>query len=859
MTIEGTPQKLVQRLLEASGAEGLEASVNIALDLTHYRWLLAETSEGWTDFKTHHQASDNSASDIFDREIGERLNVESKRGLISAFDSVPSQHPQDESLREFLHHVFEELLALRVRKLGRASNSNSSTEELAELMSLVAGSGARLLDPACGLGTILLRAASAHTRSRIVGLDIDERTAILAEARFELAGISAEFFTVDWLTGIRDGIWDAICLEPPFSLRLSDIQRESNPLAGSKSDMVWLHRAIESLVPSGKAAILLPARTMFSKNDEGDRLQFLNGDLIESIISLPAGMSLGTSIETCLWIVRGSQDPLKSNKTLLINGGKLLSGAPLDRATELAKLAGLAMAWRNDSILSETDSWRAGIVSHDDLRRTGNFSPSAHLSAPPKITEPRPTASVRSLSELRLASFKAVDTQVSVPLRPLTLVYGRNSAGKSSLIQSLLLLRESLNASRMVTRGSGFDLGNFRGLVHRHEVIRTIGIGVSFGSSPALDSIHSVPNPSFTRSVDIRFQQDEIGAASASSATIGLGDDSFLFVRQDEDGRPRFDISTSDLVRLVRLVSTEGFPFPWKQSPRDAPRRVKQVLARIGVDQVPVESAGNVPGRSALIDLGAPNSSIQHGSEGALVGFGLGATSAVAEELGALLARTVYLGPLRQAPQRASARLEATRPETDIPFFLLDNKSERAEVSRWMQRLGMNYDLDVLSLASAPGAHVLGDVASVILTNERAGITLSTADVGFGVSQVLPILVELSVRRESVILIEQPEIHLHPAMQSELADLLIESVDEAGRGNQIIAETHSEHIMLRIQRRIREGQLDPSQVSIIYIDQDADGAAYSQQIRMDDNGDFIDEWPNGFFVERFDEIFSGML
>ena len=75
-----------------------------------------------------------------------------------------------------------------------------------------------------------------------------------------------------------------------------------------------------------------------------------------------------------------------------------------------------------------------------------------------------------------------------------------------------------------------------------------------------------------------------------------------------------------------------------------------------------------------------------------------------------------------------------------------------------------------------------------------------------------------------MICVEQPETHLHPRLQARLADLFIEATQEGGRGNQMIVETHSEHLMLRIQRRIREGSLNPSQVSVVYIDQDTEGA-----------------------------------
>jgi len=278
----------------------------------------------------------------------------------------------------------------------------------------------------------------------------------------------------------------------------------------------------------------------------------------------------------------------------------------------------------------------------------------------------------------------------------------------------------------------------------------------------------------------------------------------------------------------------------------------------LGLEDVKFLADGSVPSGAADVDFHSVESPNRIGLEEGYLRKGTRAVAAIVDELDALLRRAVYLGPLRQPPERISTRRDNASSSTDMPFFLLDQESERQEVSGWMRRLGMEYDLDVLSLSSTPGAHVLGDIVSVILRNSRSGVTLSTADVGFGVSQVLPILVELSARSESLLLIEQPEIHLHPAMQSELADLLIESIDEAGRGNQIIAETHSEHIMLRVQRRIREHSLDADQVAVLYVDQDESGRAYIQELRLDEDGQFLDDWPNGFFVERFDELFGAL-
>jgi hypothetical protein len=227
----------------------------------------------------------------------------------------------------------------------------------------------------------------------------------------------------------------------------------------------------------------------------------------------------------------------------------------------------------------------------------------------------------------------------------------------------------------------------------------------------------------------------------------------------------------------------------------------------------------------------------------------------VGDEIQGLLSGVAYLGPLRRAPERLSIRLTA-EGGLDVPFFLLDNTSERQEVSDRLQQLGVPYDLDVVTVSDPAERSLFGDIAAVVLTDRRTGTRLSPADVGFGISQVLPIVTELSARTDSLILIEQPEIHLHPAMQADLADLLIESVDATGRANQVIAETHSESMMLRIQRRVREGSISADDIAVLYVDQDGSGTALVHRLRLDDEGDFLDSWPHGFFAERFDDVFG---
>jgi len=103
-------------------------------------------------------------------------------------------------------------------------------------------------------------------------------------------------------------------------------------------------------------------------------------------------------------------------------------------------------------------------------------------------------------------------------------------------------------------------------------------------------------------------------------------------------------------------------------------------------------------------------------------------------------------------------------------------------------------------------------------------------------------------------MIEEPELHIHPRLQAELGSLFVDAIQE--KGHQIIAETHSEHLMLRIQRLIRSKKLSPQDVCVLYVSRDASGSSV-QQLRLDEDGEFLDEWPGGFFEESFNEMFGG--
>lgn len=148
------------------------------------------------------------------------------------------------------------------------------------------------------------------------------------------------------------------------------------------------------------------------------------------------------------------------------------------------------------------------------------------------------------------------------------------------------------------------------------------------------------------------------------------------------------------------------------------------------------------------------------------------------------------------------------------------------------------------------------------LIDKRTGARVSHRDVGVGLSQILPILVRACSEKNKLHLIEQPEIHVHPALQAELGDVFIQSALGESQ-NRFLIETHSEHLILRILKRIRQtasGELGkdhapvrPADVSVLYVFPDKGGSKI-YHLPIDETGRFTDEWPGGFFAERLDEV-----
>lgn len=217
----------------------------------------------------------------------------------------------------------------------------------------------------------------------------------------------------------------------------------------------------------------------------------------------------------------------------------------------------------------------------------------------------------------------------------------------------------------------------------------------------------------------------------------------------------------------------------------------------------------------------------------------------------------VYLGPLREYPERyhvysGTAGVYVGKTGSRVYDILFRRPALVQEVNAQLERFGLKYKLRVAPLLDESSS--LYGVVAPRMVDSVSGVDASSVDIGFGFSQVLPVVVQSVLSRGRIICIEQPEIHLHPRLQGELGSLFAYS-SGFGPENQFVIETHSEHLMLRIQKLIRRKELKPEDVCVIYVDQESDGSR-CLELRLDNDGDFVDRWPAGFFEDGYKEIFD---
>lgn len=411
------------------------------------------------------------------------------------------------------------------------------------------------------------------------------------------------------------------------------------------------------------------------------------------------------------------------------------------------------------------------------------------------------------LTNLRVKNLKAWGEELwyeGVELAPITLFLGPNSAGKSSLLHVPLLLKQTFTSpdpSLDLNFGGQptdlVDLGTFESVIHGGDTSRELGVGFSLKAKP------QAHGPVDYKAVFIGKRL----AASLQQLEFSYCDIPILVVRQEQG--------------LVVLATSQG-------DQRSGPYK---------------------PHRSIAFPM-----SVYHLLEDRQwMGVPLQELSFIIQRE---IARIAYLGPLRDAPTRSYLWTGArpgdlgSRGERAVAALLasIDEAEEGkgdhliANVSRWMKNLGIADEL-VIERHGRSRYHELFVVSEGRKTN--------IMDVGFGISQVLPMLV-LShfVQEGTTIIAEQPELHLHPRAQVGLAELMVEVARE--RKVQFLVETHSEHLFRRLQTLISEEKLSHEECRLYFVDRDDAGKTQLTHLEVDAYGR-VKNWPKHFFGDAIGE------
>ena len=438
------------------------------------------------------------------------------------------------------------------------------------------------------------------------------------------------------------------------------------------------------------------------------------------------------------------------------------------------------------------------------------------------------------LKSLKIENFKAW-REVDLQLAPVTGFFGTNSSGKSSLLQFLLMLKQTKNATdrRIVLDFGGesglVNLGTYKDVVHNQDAENFMSWSLEWSLPESL----KIRNPGGTKD-EILFSGDSLEAG--------------CLLR----GMPRGILFLHDLVYKVdsiefRLRHIENSPGNKFELHTDSAQfQFKRNVGRAWKLPSPIKTH-LFPDETRYFYQNADF---------------LGEFEIAYEKF---MDSIYYLGPLREFPKRdyawagsfpadvgqrgeyaIAAILAATRDnETRSLGYQRRRKSFQEMIAHWLSELGLIQEFRIEEIRE--GSNIYR--ALVKMPGSKAEVALT--DVGFGVSQVLPVLVLLYyVPEGSTVLMEQPEIHLHPAVQSGLADLML-NVAKA-RNLQIIVESHSEHLLRRFQRRVAEGKASSTDLSMYFVSTSR-GVAKARDLNLNEWGEIVN-WPEDFFGDEMGEI-----
>ncbi len=439
------------------------------------------------------------------------------------------------------------------------------------------------------------------------------------------------------------------------------------------------------------------------------------------------------------------------------------------------------------------------------------------------------------LTNLTFNNFKSWHHSGNMPISPITGLFGANSTGKSSIIQFLLLLKQSVeNADRSSVLDFGNEdslanLGSFLNIIHNRNTEESLSFSVDW-STPSPLVIRNPENrlKTLMRSDKIRFEANIHGISDRFKAQV----ESFSYTLDESEFSYKLHATNMEEYSLG-LRNLPGFKF------KRSPGRKWPLPHPVKFYGFPDEVRTYHENASFLSDLDL--------------------------EFEKMLRNVLYLGPLREYPRReykwagGDPADMGRRGEFAIAAILASRESGHVisrgkgkarfsleeYVAFWLKEMQLIESFRIEEIK--PGTNIY----QVFVRRSEGSPEVLITDVGFGVSQVLPVLVLAYYAPEgSTILFEQPEIHLHPSVQSLLADVFIDA--HKVRGVQFIIESHSEHLLRRLQRRIADESISENEIGM-YFCSIAKGESSLNKLEVDLHGNIMN-WPEDFFGNEFEDL-----
>ena len=420
------------------------------------------------------------------------------------------------------------------------------------------------------------------------------------------------------------------------------------------------------------------------------------------------------------------------------------------------------------------------------------------------------------ITELSAQNFKSWENTGQLEIAPLTGFFGANSSGKSSIFQTLLMLKQTAERPSdwngtidFGAEGSVIDLCSFEEVIHRHNVDLSLDLSLSWRLPEKLViESRGAPGralPGLTQSSN----RVETDALSFSTTLVAAGTDSVTVdgFGYMSDGHEFFGI-VRDSDSQYKLITPPN-------------QRLQGTFPSF-----PFRCYGIRDGSVKVPDT--PFLSLERAFKD-------------------LFSRIHHLGPLREHPRRYYAysgehpRGVGQYGEQAIAALLSGRLQLLAideHILNWLQRFQLIHSY---RLQADPGGEKDYEFR---LQQYKDGPEVRLTDIGLGVYQILSTLALCYyVPEGSILILEQPEAHLHPKVQADLADVLIDLIKN--RNIQIILETHSEYLLRRLQRCIAEEKISAADTAF-YFCKVSDGTSDIERLNMDDIGN-ITNWPQNFF------------